>query len=102
VTGVGRPFAISFESGAVARGVEVVEVAGLGAALAAVGLRGPTPVVVLVGGAGGLSASELERLRPLFAAGLAPALGGLGAVAVDGGTRSAPRSRWWGWRPAAP
>jgi SLOG in TRPM, prokaryote len=60
----------------------------LGDALAAVGLVAPRPVVVLVGGAAGLSAAVEEELRPLFTGGLVPALESLEAVAVDGGTRS--------------
>jgi hypothetical protein len=55
-------------------------------ALAAVDLSGSRPVMVVVGGAGGLSSTELRRLSPVFTTGLAPAVEAAGAVAVDGGT----------------
>lgn len=58
----------------------------LPSALADAGLTIPSPVVVLVGGAGGLDATALSRLAPMFTAGLVPALRQSGAVAVDGGT----------------
>ena len=58
----------------------------LPAALARAGIPAPGPVVVLVGGAGGLDADRLRRLIPVFAVGLVPAIERVGAVAVDGGT----------------
>jgi hypothetical protein len=60
----------------------------LPAALAALRLQPPRPVVVIVGGAGGLKTADLDRLRPLFESGLAPVIARLGAVAIDGGTWS--------------
>lgn len=66
-----------------------VDVPGdLPAALAAGGLPNARPVLVLVGGAGGLSAAERARLTPLFAHGLVPAVERTGAAVVDGGTDS--------------
>jgi hypothetical protein len=44
------------------------------------------PVVVLVGGAGGLRVDELARLTPAITEGLIPAVEQVGAVVVDGGT----------------
>jgi hypothetical protein len=67
--------------------VRVADPSQLPAALAALGLHPPRPVVVVVGGAGRLEATDMERLRPVFVEGLVPVLGPLGAV-VDGGTRS--------------
>lgn len=58
----------------------------LPATLAEAGLPGSRPVVVLVGGAGALVMSEIQRLAPVFTAGLAAAIEQAGAVAVDGGT----------------
>ena len=58
----------------------------LPAALARARIPAPGPVVVLVGGAGGLDADRLRRLIPVFAVGLVPAIERAGAVAVDGGT----------------
>lgn len=55
-------------------------------AIADAGLTIPSPVAVLVGGAGGLDADGLSRLAPIFTTGLVPALRQSGAVAVDGGT----------------
>ncbi|WP_329000366.1 hypothetical protein OHA18_38775 [Kribbella sp. NBC_00709] len=67
-------------------GVHLGATDDLAAALTAIGLPGPRPVVVLVGGAGGLGADDLERLRPLIAEALVPVLEEYGAVAIDGGT----------------
>ena len=83
-----QPMRISFAGGGTALTVRVDEPEALGPALAALGLRPPSPVVVVVGGAGGLSRAERDALRPLFTEGLAPAVEALGAVAVDGGTAS--------------
>jgi hypothetical protein len=49
-------------------------------------LRAPRPVLVLVGGADGLTDAQLARLRPLFEEGLAPLADALGACVIDGGT----------------
>ncbi len=46
----------------------------------------PGALVVLVGGAGGISLGEMQSLRPLFVNVLAPLAQSLGAVVVDGGT----------------
>jgi hypothetical protein len=81
-------FLIRFDDGRSAAGVRVGEVRELGAALASVGLRPPRPVVVLVGGAGGLRGSDLDRLRPAFGSGLVPVVERFGAVGLDGGTRA--------------
>lgn len=66
--------------------VHVEEPQGLPAALAACGLPHPVPVVVVVGGAGGLGADELARLTPVITGGLVPAVERAGALVVDGGT----------------
>jgi hypothetical protein len=50
------------------------------------GLPSPRPVIVLVGGAGGMTEFDLARLRPLFDEVLAPIAEELGAIVVDGGT----------------
>ncbi len=55
-------------------------------ALSSIGLRRPTPVLVLVGGADGLSEADMARLRSLFAKVLAPMAEISGATVVDGGT----------------
>jgi hypothetical protein len=58
----------------------------LPAALAESRLPVAAPVVVVVGGAGGLSADEMSRLTPAITEGLLPAIDDVGAVVVDGGT----------------
>ncbi|HEX6255799.1 MAG TPA: hypothetical protein VFZ70_08295 [Euzebyales bacterium] len=58
------------------------------AGLAALGLDPPRPVIVLVGGAGGLDDDAGANLRRLFSDGLVATAVRAGAVAVDGGTRS--------------
>lgn len=58
------------------------------AALTALGLRSPRPVIVLVGGAGGLDDRDADRLRALFADGLVSAAVRCKAAAIDGGTQS--------------
>jgi hypothetical protein len=64
-----------------------MEPAGLPGALAALGLPGPRPVLVLVGGAAGLDPDLGPPLRGLFRA-LGPVLRAAGAVVLDGGTRA--------------
>lgn len=71
-------------------GIPAVRVAAAGQlrpALDALGLRPPRPTVVVVGGAAGLSEARMDRLHPLFADVIAPALDSHAAVGVDGGTR---------------
>jgi hypothetical protein len=82
------PFSIDFGDGRTAAAVRVDQPAQVPAALAALGLHGPRPVIVLTGGAGGLDRDGRDRLRPLFAQGLVPMAEWLGAVVVDGGTDS--------------
>lgn len=59
----------------------------LGDAVVAIGIE-PRPVVLVVGGAAGISESDAESLRPLFDEVIAPLIESLGAAAVDGGTDS--------------
>jgi hypothetical protein len=88
----GRPgsaaFAIRFDGARTALGVHAQDIARVGAALATVGLTPPRPVLVLIGGAGGMSPSDAERVRTAFASGLIPVLQRHAAAALDGGTRS--------------
>src|SRR5437762_13329531 len=80
------PAAVRLAGGATAVRVEAQE--DLGRALAALGLSGSRPVIVVVGGAGALADEDLARLQPLLAEALLPVAGRLGAAVVDGGTRS--------------
>lgn len=68
-----------------------VSVAGRGdvpAALRALGLGAPRPVIVVVGGAGALAEEDGRRLRPLFDQAVLPVAARLQAAIVDGGTAS--------------
>ena len=80
------PFPISLEGRRTAAAVPVDQRSDLSAALAALGLHAPRLVVVLVGGAGRMTARDLDRLRPLFEQGLVPVAERLGVVVIDGGT----------------
>jgi len=80
------PFSLDFTGGRTAAAVRVDQPGELPDALAALGLRAPRPTMVLVGGAGGLGPADMDRLRPVFASGLVPALTRAGAAAIDGGT----------------
>jgi hypothetical protein len=79
---------IDFPGGAVAVAVEVTDVEDLPSAVGTLGLEPPRPTVVVVGGAGGLDEADIERLRPLFASGIVPALERHQGAVVDGGTLS--------------
>ncbi|MEJ2853109.1 MULTISPECIES: hypothetical protein [unclassified Saccharothrix] len=63
----------------------VADVAGLASALDRLGVRRGRPVLALVGGAGGMSAADTERVRGLLRE-LLPVLVARGAAVVDGGT----------------
>ena len=80
------PFHLAFPDGSEARAVRIYDPKDLPGSLRVLGLQGPCPVIVLVGGAGGLDDSSLARLRPLFSKALAPLAGELGGCVVDGGT----------------
>jgi SLOG in TRPM, prokaryote len=82
------PFPLHFAGGRTAKAVHVDKAGELPAALTSLGLQASQPVVVLVGGAGGLDPADLDRLRPLFESGLVPVLTHLRGAAVDGGTWS--------------
>lgn len=60
----------------------------LGAMLGQAGLPIGGPVVVLVGGADGLTAQDADACESAFALSLVPVLEEMSAVLVDGGTRS--------------
>jgi hypothetical protein len=66
--------------------IEPVRGEGIGAALRHLGLRPPQPVLVVVGGAGGLAEADVAPLRSLFSDGLAPLAERRGAAVMDGGT----------------
>ncbi|MGA5534710.1 hypothetical protein [Mycolicibacterium nivoides] len=80
------PFRLDFPNTGRAFAARVAETAELRSVLTALELFPPRPTVVVVGGAAGLDATAMDRLRPLFASGIAPVMEKYGAVGVDGGT----------------
>jgi hypothetical protein len=81
-----KAFKVTFSNGLTACAAKVHRLVELSAALRELGLHRSKPALVLVGGAGGLTNTELDRLRPLFAEVLAPLAEALGVAVVDGGT----------------
>jgi hypothetical protein len=82
-----EPETLTFPGGQTARLARAADLDGLPDALAALGLASSRPVMVLVGGAAGLSLAgeAASPLRELFHA-LAEVAGAAGATVVDGGT----------------
>src|SRR5215211_857987 len=83
---MGKAVEVTFSNGLTACAAKVHRLAELSAALRELGLHRSKPALVLVGGAGGLSDAESDRLGPLFVEVLAPLAEALGAAVVDGGT----------------
>jgi len=79
-------FKVDFLTGHVAQAVAVGRQTALPEAIAALGLQGSRPVLVIVGGASNLAADDYRRLENLFEESLAPLAEELGIVVVDGGT----------------
>jgi hypothetical protein len=70
------------------RMVRVDVISNLPAALDALGVGRGRPVLVLVGGAGGMSREDLSRTAEVLSQQVVPVLARLGAAVVDGGTDS--------------
>ena len=81
-----KPFKLTFSGALTARAIRVHHPVDLSGALSRIGLPHSTPVLVLVGGAGGVSQGYMNRLRPFFFRTLAPLARDLGVSVVDGGT----------------
>ena len=64
----------------------IQELAELADTLNALGFQDNSPVLVLVGGASGISESDMNYLQKLFVDVLAPLIQSLGVVVIDGGT----------------
>jgi hypothetical protein len=79
---------LEFGDGHAARVARPRQLADVTAAVAALGLRGQGPVLVVVGGAAGLDEGGKERLFSLFSHALLPVAVAWQAVVVDGGTDS--------------
>jgi hypothetical protein len=86
----GRPGVqmLDFGDGHAAPMARVHPDADVAAVAAELGLNGPRPVLVVVGGASGLDERRKERLRGLFSQALVPVAQAWNAVVVDGGTDS--------------
>ena len=82
----GRAFSLTLASGAAASAVRVERDEHLRAAAAELGLSGTA--LVIVGGAGRMEDSELDRMEPLFREVLGPFAERQGAILIDGGTDS--------------
>jgi len=81
-----KPFQINFSTGQTANTIRVDNFSDLPNAVKNLGLPNSSPSIVIVGGASGISDSDLVRLRQMFVEVLAPLAQRLGAVVVDGGT----------------
>lgn len=81
-----EPFRFTFSNGLTAHAIQVHNGIDLSAALGEIGLHGPRPVLVVIGGASKVSNSDLAQLRSLFVEALAPLAQSLGVFVVDGGT----------------
>ena len=82
------PSRVELADGGWAPAVHVTAAKQLRIALDVLGLSPPRPTVVVVGGAAGLKEAQTDRLRAVFAVGIAPVMEDYRAVGVDGGTRS--------------
>jgi hypothetical protein len=80
------PFAVEFGGARTARATVVHEDEDLSACLSRINLRGPGPVMVVVGGASGMDGDRMEQLRPVFRDALASVAQRLNAFVIDGGT----------------
>ena len=81
-----KPFKINFSNEQTANAVMVHSFSELPDALDNLGLQNTYPTIVLVGGASGISDSDLVRLRQIFVEVLAPLAQSMGTAVVDGGT----------------
>ncbi|NIR53054.1 hypothetical protein GWO43_30890 [candidate division KSB1 bacterium] len=81
-----KPFDIDFENGRRAKAVRVFQEADLPTAIQELGLTSPVPTLVLIGGAGGITKADMQRLRPLFVDVLARLAADRELCIIDGGT----------------
>ena len=88
------PFEVALAEGFTADATMLHRFDELPGALSVLGLR-KSPVLVIVGGAGGMTVDDGRRLKPLFVEVLAPLAQSLDAAVIDGGT-DAGVMRWMG------
>lgn len=79
---------LSFPNGRNARAVHVSDDADAAAILSALALGSPRALVVITGGAGGMSEEEINSVRPLFVDGLARLAAQQHITILDGGTNA--------------
>jgi len=79
---------VRLPNGGTAVAAFVASLEAVPAAVGSLGLPAPSPVLVMVGGAGGLTDEVAETLTAVFAEVIAPAVRRHHAIAVDGGTDS--------------
>jgi len=82
---IDEPFMVEFDGRHPARAVRVAAIGDLAPAVRKLQVGGG-PVLVVIGGASGMSAHDTRRLRPLFDDVLAPLAQKLDVTVVDGGT----------------
>ncbi|MEM9927208.1 MAG: hypothetical protein AAF915_26280 [Cyanobacteria bacterium P01_D01_bin.50] len=81
-----KPFKIATSNGLTAPAIRVEFPKDLSNGMEKLGFHDPHPILVILGGAGKMSETDLNRLRSLFVNVLAPLVEELGASVVDGGT----------------
>ncbi|MGB3636551.1 MAG: hypothetical protein WBA39_03030 [Rivularia sp. (in: cyanobacteria)] len=81
-----KPFRLAMSNGLTASAIRVESAKDLSNAMDELGFDNPRPTLVILGGAGKMSETDLSRLRSLFVNVLAPVVEKLGASVVDGGT----------------
>jgi hypothetical protein len=81
-----KPFRLAMSNGLTASAILVDSPKDLSKAMEELGFDNPHPILVILGGAGKMSETDLNRLRSLFVDVLAPVVEKLGASVVDGGT----------------
>jgi len=83
-----QPFHIPFRAGAIARAVRVLPTIDAARALEALRLPPFRGVIVMHGGAGGMSPDDVRAVRGALIAGLAPVAERDRLLVIDGGTRA--------------
>jgi hypothetical protein len=81
-----QSFQLTFANGRTAQAIHLQRDADLPDVLNQLGLQGPGPVLVVVGGAGKLSDGDRRRVQALFVKVLAPLAKDMKTFVVDGGT----------------
>lgn len=81
-----KPYQYTFANQLTANLIKVFQRSELSGALVNLGLQYPCPVLVIVGGASGISDEHMNSLKKIFQEQIAPTVESIGAAVVDGGT----------------